>query len=249
MKSLLIMKPEKPVDIVGRRELARLLTPNPKEAASTATWGNIALDYGVPVTIDTAYLGYHNGGAGQQWAVGTTNSTGNAIIETLVPTQVMQSPGIGTPYHGFYRADAPLTSRYWLVQTNGGPSAIAVVAGVLALGLSWSAAWGHEWGAGRFIEDTGTAERLFGGGFGIDDGVAAGGYQWTFGDLQPEEVDPLWLLVKNRRTTRSVLVVEDPERSPGLNERIHWGLFRKLEPFERLDPLNTKWSLSVGDWA
>ena len=117
------------------------------------------------------------------------------------------------------------------------------------MGRSWQAEWGHEWGAGRFIEDTGTAERLFGGGFGIDEGVAAGGYQWTFGDLQPAETEALYQLVKERRTTRTVLVVEDPEQSPGLNERIHWGLFRKLEPFERADPLNTKWSLSVGDWA
>lgn len=35
----------------------------------------------------------------------------------------------------------------------------------------------------------------------------------------------------------------------GYEDRIHWGLLGKLDAYERLDPQNTKWSLSIGDWA
>ena len=46
-----------------------------------------------------------------------------------------------------------------------------------------------------------------------------------------------------------MLVVEDPDQTDGLTERVHWGLFRKLDTYERLDPQNTKWSLQIADWA
>lgn len=121
--------------------------------------------------------------------------------------------------------------------------------GVLACGLAFQTEYGEERGGGGIIEDTGTVERLFGGGFGIDEGVATTGYSWTFGDLQDAERRQLFQIVKRLRTTRSFLMVENPAQTDGLNERIHWGLFRKLEAYERIDPRNSKWSLSIWDWA
>lgn len=246
MKSLAIIKPAKVTAIGGNVANAqRLLTPNPKEGASIAE-SSIILDCGQPTAIDTLFVGYHTATGAQATALYASdaagNVTGTVVIGGLAPL------GIGTPASTFLRGAAPITSRYFTIGFGGNGSP-AFVAGVIMIGLSWATEWGHEWGAGRFIEDTGTAERLFGGGFGIDEGVAAGGYQWTFGDLQPAETEFLYQLVKERRTTRSVLVVEDPDQTEGLNSRIHWGLFSKLEPYERLDPLNTKWSLQVKDWA
>lgn len=116
------------------------------------------------------------------------------------------------------------------------------------LGLSFQTEYGEERGGGGIIEDTGTVERLFGGGFGIDEGVATTGYQWTFGDLQDAERRQLFQIVKRLRTTRSFLMVENPAQTDGLNERIHWGNLRKLEAYERIDPRNSKWALSMWDW-
>jgi hypothetical protein len=48
----------------------------------------------------------------------------------------------------------------------------------------------------------------------------------------------------------SILVVEDPDQAAtGLNERVHWGLFDKLESYERIAPGATKWTLRIEDWA
>jgi len=35
----------------------------------------------------------------------------------------------------------------------------------------------------------------------------------------------------------------------GYEDRVHWGLFNKLDPYERLAPADTKWGLSLSDWA
>jgi len=249
MGLLTIVKPERPIAIIGQAGLARLLTPDPKEAVVTA--GNsIALDFGREVTVDSAFMGYHTATDGQQWAVVPVNAANESVaIPALVPTRPLQTQGSGPPYHAFYKSEVPRTSRYWRFQTNGGANNTPYSLGTLALGLSFQARYGHEYGAGRMIQDTGIAERLFGGGFGIDDGVAAGGYQWTFGDLQADEIDRLYSIVKDRRSTRSVLVVEDADQTAGLNERIHWGLFQRLDAYERIDPRNWKWALQVGDWA
>jgi len=261
MQSLAIMSPLSALKIVGSGPAGpnyalapRVLAPDPKEAfmfpASQDEY-YIDIDLGVAMPVDSVYVGYHNSVATNQMiALQTLGNFADLPINATViePTSLIPL-GLGLPYHSFMRAEGPSVGRYWrfIIRNRGDNPPLTV--GVLALGLTWQAQFGHEWGAGRTIEDTGSSERLFGGGFAIDDGVAAGGYQWTFGDLQPDEVRRLYQIVKDRRTTRSLLVVEDPDQTDGLNERIHWGLLRKLDAYERLDPLNTKWSLQIGDWA
>lgn len=246
-RGICIIEPAVPKAVLGRQELARALTPNPKEAATTDQTGSIALDFGTAVTFDTAYMGYHTATAGQQWSVVTTDAAG-ANTGVLMPAQIIAAPGYGPPYHGFSQG-APLTSRYWRIDTNNGPSNVPFQIGVIALGSAFQTEYGEERGGGGIIEDTGTVERLFGGGFGIDEGVATTGYQWVFGDLQDAERRQLFQIVKRLRTTRSFLMVENPAQTEGLNERIHWGNLRKLEAYERIDPRNSKWALSMWDWG
>jgi len=117
------------------------------------------------------------------------------------------------------------------------------------MGLAFQTEYGEERGGGGLIEDTGSVERLFGGGFGIDEGVATTGYQWSFGDLQNAERRQLYQIVKRLRTTRSFLMVEEPSQTEGLNERIHWGMLRGLEVYERINPRDTKWSFKMHDWG
>lgn len=254
MQSLLIVPPLKGVvsnvaSAAYADNLARMTTPDPKEAARIVSTGaSITLDFGAPVTADSAFIGWTTGLATTEYVVGTNSGNPNDGITERIAYGGMGDFGRGmTPNHVFQRASTPQTSRYW--QFQFGAQVVDYSVGVISMGFAWQAEWGHEWGAGRTIEDTGSSERLFGGGWATDDGVAASGYQWTFGDLQPVEVDKLYAIVKDRRTTRSLLVVEDPEQTDGLNERLHWGLFRKLDAYERLDPQNTKWSLQIGDWA
>lgn len=248
MASLIIVKPAALTGISGSTGFARTLTPDPKEAMILASGaqGIVNIDAGAAVTADSFLCGYHGGEAGSLWSVQAfTDATFSTVLATPVSGSAV-ALGYGPPYHSF-ALTSPVTARYWRLTYTAGSGASYV--GVFALGAAFKTTWGTEWGAGRAIEDTGTAERLFGGGFGIDDGAVAGGYQWTFGDLQANELRILYQLVKDRRTTRSVLVVEDPDQTDGLTERVHWGLLRKLDTYERLDPQNTKWSLQIADWA
>ena len=108
--------------------------------------------------------------------------------------------------------------------------------------------WGYEWGAGRPLDDTSAVERLPSGSFAIDRGVVTSGYQWTFGDLSHDERERLYDIHRAVGRSRSVLVIEDDDRTPGLYERMHWGLLAKLDTYARVDPTATTWGMQVADW-
>jgi hypothetical protein len=61
----------------------------------------------------------------------------------------------------------------------------------------------------------------------------------------------LWALALDRGERKPVLVVEEPdsEDSAGANERIHYGTFDRFEAYERRDPNDTAWALSMTEWV
>lgn len=235
-----------PISAIGGTfpNVSRLLTPDPKEAAITASSGiaTIDIDLGSVQSIDTIFLGYTSGHSGE----GVGLLYGTAAYDTtpgpLIP--IGDSDLIAPRRHFLQVLPAPISARYIRLTKD---YAANYAIGVVAVGLAFRPTWGHEYGSGRIIESTGTAERLFGGGFGIDEGVTAGGWQWTFGDLQEADRKALYAIARNLGETKTVLVIEDPA-STELTDACHWGLFRKLEAYERLDPKNTRWSFQIGDW-
>lgn len=225
----------------------RLFTADPREGfvfPVGTTYFDV--DFGRNVTIDQVYLGYHNAPANSTVQAEVIPGLGEAMTG-LIYNMSAVGIGRGPLLHHFRKLDAPVTLRYmrFVVSTPTVPFA----AGVFAAGLGFQAKYGTEYGAGRLVTDTGTAERLFGGGFAINEGVSAGGYQWTFGDLEADEIRNLYILMRAIKTTRTALVVEDPDFSDGLTERIHWGLFAKFDAYERFAPGATRWSLRIDDWA
>jgi hypothetical protein len=255
----------------------RMFTPDPKEAfvLQAGETINVFIDFGSNQRLDSFYVGYHSaaddsssaappmGGSGvgtpgsgpsaagsgtQTVRVTTAAGLGGAETGVVVPATSLAPLGYGFPYHFFTRVAAPVASRYWkLTLSNGDTSDFYV--GVLAMGIAFQTTYGTEWGAGRFIEDTGSVERLFSGGFGITNGVATTGYQFTFGDLTVDERERLFQIARRRRTTQTILVVEDPDFTDGLNDRCHWSLWNRFEAYERIDPANSRWSMKVQDWA
>lgn len=232
----------------------RALTPNPKEAwalpqTAQSAFYVLDLDFGAVKTFDSFFLGYVSVNSGRTWSVENIDSAGGPGAGQPISGLAIAASGYGPPYHAFAKLDTPITARMIriVVQQSAGSPAFNI--GTVQVGLSFQTEYGEERGGGGIIEDTGSVERLFGGGFGIDEGVATTGYSWTFGDLQDAERRQLFQIVKRLRTTRSFLMVENPAQTEGLNERIHWSLFRKLEAYERIDPRNSKWSLSCWDWA
>lgn len=246
MKSMAIMRPT-PISAIGGtfEGVARLLTPDPKEAAVTAGGAKtIDIDLGSAQAIDTLFLGYTNdSGAG---SLAVTYGAGSYTTTALAAVPVAASNLFAPRRHFVSVLDAPIVARYIRLSATF-PAGFS--AGAIAVGHAFRPTWGYETGGGRFITDTGSATRLFGGGFGIDEGARVGGWKWTLGDLQNAEVDQLYAIAMDRGTTRTLLVVEDPDQTAGLCERTHWGLFQGLDAYERVDPLNTKWALTVGDWA
>lgn len=228
---------------------ANVLTADPKE---TATLGSGAgtyffdFDLGSVQSIDTMFAGFVSPDVSQVgFRYGTVAST-DTTLNGAVPTQA--SVMVNPTRHYLQVAAAPFNARYLRFQFTQ-PAGVAGTVGVVAAGKAFRPTWGHEFGAGRPIEDTGTAERLLSGGFGTYEGVCAGGYQWTFGDLSDAELEALYAIAMDRGNTRPVLVIEDPTQSSGLNERIHWSLFDRLEPYERQVPGASRYAFKVRDWV
>jgi hypothetical protein len=232
----------------GAVNAANLVTSDPKEAASysAGTRPVFSFDFGSAQTFDTVFAGFLTPAVAIDFYFGNTLGGAEAGAQNAVTPQA--SPLVDPDYHAAYVLAAPVTCRYFRIQTNAVPTAAGTI-GILAAGLSIQPNWGQEFGAGRPIEDTGTAERLFSGGFGVYEGARVGGYQWTFGDLSDAEVQSLYALAMDRGTTRPVLIIEDPTQSSGLNERIHWGLFDRLEAYERQVPGASRYAFKVRDWV
>lgn len=258
-KSLIIMRPLALSNVVnfanlGDDDLLALQTPNPKEIAladiANDSAAGLGADLGAVASLDTFLLGFTNAPAGTTQIEVYTATAAFEPIGLQGTAVVIESTLVSPVRHAFVQLAAPVASRYWVILLrNATGGTISMSIGVLAVGRAFQCALGHEWGAGRQIEDTGTAERLIGGGFGIDEGVTVGGYGWTFGDLTNAELSDLYALVRAIGQTKTVLVVEDPDQTAGLAERIHWGLFDRLNAYERLIPGASRWEFKIRDWG
>ncbi|MBA2717739.1 MAG: hypothetical protein H0U52_00660 [Chloroflexi bacterium] len=249
MGKLMILRPYglAASSVPANANLSRVLTPDPKEAVFlTAGTHNINFDIGSVANVDTVFLGFTGSAA---WSItysvdGVNYSQwpGNPALRSDLVSPYLWSP----VRHALAVLANPVLARYVTISAT---VAADFPIGLVVIGAKVQSFWGHEWGAGRPIEDTGTAERLFGGGFGINEGARVSGYQWTFGDLTDQEMLDLFALAKDRGTTRPVLVVEDPDQTVGLHERIHWGLLDRLDAYERTHLSNTRWNMRIRDWA
>lgn len=245
MRALSICQPLRFATLGGTvAGVARLATPDPREAttrAGSSASRTVDIDLGSVQAIDSFFLGYVIASAFPDITVnyGIAGYFDGSFTVSAAPG------GLGVFRHYFSQLSAPVNARY-IRFTIAAPA--GWTAGVVNVGKSFTARWGTEYGGGRYVGDTGSATRLQGGGFAISQGVTYGGYQWTFGDLSVDETEALYLIQRRLGSTKTVLVVEDPDVSASLNERLHWGLMTKFSAYERLDPINTKWEMTVEDW-
>jgi hypothetical protein len=107
----------------------------------------------------------------------------------------------------------------------------------------------QELGGGRVPIDTSVVNALPDGGFGIGEGVVKAAVKWTFVGLAPADRRDLWRRVHGRGNTRPVLVFEDLGEDGGAGEELHYGLFDKFESYDREDPGETRWGLSMTEWV
>lgn len=231
-----------------------LLSPEPKEAYADGGGGYprwIQIDLGSAQQVDSFLWGYL--GPTPADVLGVYSVTGGtaAYTTTTYAANVAAAPSdVGAPMrqHAFLKLGAPVSARYLqfeLLPSTGNNHTL----GIFAVGLAFQPTWNREWDSGRLPVDTGAVTPLLGGGFGVGEGARKVAYQWTFGDLTDTDLAKLTDLVVDRGTTRPVIVVEDPDATTGLNERIHYGLFKSFERFGRQAPNLTRWSLQMEEWV
>lgn len=236
-----------PVALAGSVNLAggaRALNSEPREVAvASANFFALGVDLGVMRAVDTVALLYVRGGDAAFTAFGGLAGMYEQQLGTapLLTTQVT-----GDVRHSVIRLAQPVNVRYLVVHCD---SSAPLQLGVMAVGRRFQPQWGAEWGGGVGLVDTGSATRRPDGGFGIDHGALAAQLQWTFGDLSDNERAALFGLLKNRGTTRPALVLEGDDNGPTMSEQVHWGLFTRIEAYERLAPGMSRWSLRFEDWA
>lgn len=255
MKNLLILQPTPIVTVTASRGsgAANLLTPDPREVwrdafAGTAT---LDLDFGMPRVIDTLFLGHlfppH---ANATWSItgGITTATSVAIAAASalrVPDVAGRSPVLS---HALWYGQ-PVSVRYVRLSINQPGGSAPLSAGVVMAGRALAPTWNHEWGSGRRPIDTGSTTALPDGGFAVVEGVRKSAWSWTMGDLTDDELDALWEIALDRGESRPLLVVEDPDRTAGLRRRLHYGIFRQFQEYERSTRNRTRWELKIEDWG
>jgi len=232
--------------------VGNLLSPDPKEVwASTGAGAasNLDFDFGDFVSIDSLFVGFITNATAPtlSWTSGTASYTTNSRLSAV---SAFAPSRIASPLrrHGFWRTGAPFSDRYHRIAFSPNVAATVTI-GIVVFGLAYQTTWNREWGSGRQIIDTGEVQRLLGGGFGIGDGAVKGGFAWTWGDLSDAEVDAVYGIGLDRGIRRPLLVVEDPADAAGLNEGLHYGLFQRFEKYERANPQQNRWALSIEQWV
>lgn len=249
MSGVLIIKPELfgALPAAAGSGASNLITPSPKEVwvAPNANPVEIRIDMGIPVSIDSFFLGYTNAAADADWAIYSNTAPGAGHV-ALHSGKMRAADSLGPRHHAFRRLAAPATSRYFsiaLYQSGATP----IYVGNLILGRAFEKF--RERGEDRTIIDTGSRQDLPDGGFNIGDGVVKSQFSFSFVDLTDAERNALYAIKRDRGLRKPVLVVEDADLAAGQNEAIHYGVFERFQPYERVNPRKSRWAGSILDWV
>lgn len=247
MPGLLINKPIPFVaTAAGWGGVANLQTRSPREICVAPGAGAQVIDIDLLAAqdVDAFYLGATNARADAIWTIQSIDAIGGAVTATHVNAQPVRLGGnIRARYPALVRLAAPVNGRYFRITVNQPTTAFEIGRLVVSLAFDWP----YALGGGRGPIDTSRVISLPDGGFGIDEGVVKAMFQWRFLDLSPAALAKLWQIVEELGESRTLVVVEGPDYPP-LATSVHYGLFRRLEPFEREDPAQTKWAMTVEEW-
>jgi hypothetical protein len=253
---LLILAPAAIASVAASRGAGagNLLSPSPKEVWQDSAAGSPAtldLDLGELTGVDTVFLGHVTPpAAGSSWTI-TGGVTGYAelTLKAAGALRAVDAAGrVPATSHALWTGPAAAV-RYLRISVTQPAGEAPLAAGVVMAGAAFVPIFNQEWGAGRRPIDLSSVTQLPDGGFAVVEGARKRAYAWTLGDLSSAEVDRLDAMFEDRGESRPVLVVEDPAATVGQRNRIHYGLFRGLRAFERRNPAQTRWEMSMEEWA
>ncbi len=228
---------------------ANLLSPSTREVwrASAVGASTIDLDFGEPVTLDTVFLGFTNATPAATWSLATmTGPAGAGSIVISADASLRVDHPIGARHHSLVRLYEPVTTRYLRISVNQVGGGAALQAGIVLAGLAIDRP--YEYRAGRAPLDLSKRTELNDGGFGISRAAIVSSYRFTLSGLSDEQVEELWQIVMAIGESAPILIVEGHD-TPVRFSQIHYGLLQRLEPYEREEPEDTRWGLSIRDWG
>lgn len=255
MSKLLILSPAPIARLTADRGTGalNLLSADPKEVWADGPAGasaRIDIDLGQVREVDTVFLGsLYRAADGATWSItGGIEDAGETELFQGAVLRVPDAGGVTSEVgHAFWTGPAVVV-RYLRLTVAQPAGSARLLVGVVLVGRAFVSKYGQEWGAGRKPIDTGSATPLPSGGFAIVEGARKGSYSWTFGDLTVDEVDALYAISLDRGETRPLLIVENPDRSTGLRWRLHYGKLTELKQYERRNPAQTRWEMTIEEW-
>lgn len=254
MSGLAIMKPlPMAVSSGGGPNINNVLTPSPREIW-TANAANveqlIIIDMGVPAKIDCLYLGGTNADAATTWRLfKTDDAVGLNITAVFLARPIRLVGAVKPPYNTAILLSATVTSRYFYLYCGVGQTSAPLQIGNLAMGLAFSHP--YAFGSGRAVVDMSRRTPFIDGGFGVEEGAVKSTLRWQFVDLEKPDLDTLYQIAIDCGSSQPIVVIEDvpfPTQTAPEAAMVHYGLFDRLEAFERLDPRESRWSMSMEEW-
>jgi hypothetical protein len=109
-----------------------------------------------------------------------------------------------------------------------------ITVGVLALGQTLPIGFNFELGSGRKVEDQSITRLLPGGETAIWRGGRVPSWRGTWSNLTEAEYNRVWSLLMEVGNSAPVLIIEDPDRTAGQSERMHYGLITSSDFTERV---------------
>jgi hypothetical protein len=226
-----------------------LLTASTRETWRAGAVGasTIDLDLGAVVSLDTVFLGFTNATASSTWAIATMTGPGGAGVAVISPSASLRVPNsIGARHHAFRRLGEPVSTRYLRITVNQVSGSVPLQAGILLVGLMIERP--YEYRSGRVAIDLSKKTELKDGGFGIDKAAIVSSYRFTLSGLTDDQVEELWQTVMAVGESGPILIVEGHDGDVRFSY-LHYGLFQRLEPYEREEAQDTRWGLSIRDWG
>lgn len=242
MSNVAIMRPLAATVAGNMTNASRMATPDPKEVAYSAGGAarTIDLDLGAAQNVGAIYLGGVSGTTAFAVTGGAGGYTESALGNILVaPKRTATAP------RQYLLTFAPASLRYIRLSAA---LADGFEVGVATALERFTPTYNHEWGASRTLLDTGSAQRLISGGFGINKGAVVPGWTFTLGDLLDDEREVLFDMLRKVGETSPIVIAEDPDVTADLDARLHYGIFQRIGGYERPSLGITKWALTVADW-
>jgi hypothetical protein len=225
---------------------ANLATLDPKERWSAASSTNpvtIDIDLGMPRAFDTV------GFVDTIYLAGIALDGGAAHDVPLLANTPLGVTGAPPTGRGHFVKRLPAVTVQQHLRVTFTPSGAVPSAGRIIVGRAVETTHDQEYDGGRRPGSTGTAERLRGGGFGIQRGASFATVSWTWGDLSDAELAAIWAVTQGVGGELPLLVAENAEADSYFARGVCYGRFSRFERYNRREGAKSRWAFELEQWV